>query len=168
MSLRKLSPETLRLHKGSSFVGVSTCFLCHDGKGRLYLAQRSQNARDEQGTWESGGGGLKWGVTALDNTLREIQEEYGVEPTNTVFLGYRDVLRQLDDGTPTHWVALDFAAQVDPNAVHINEPDMVDDAGWFTFDDLPSPLHSQMEFMLQKYRGDMENIWHQSPAKIRE
>ncbi len=147
----KLSPEILRLHKGTSFVGVTTCFQCYDGKGELFFAKRSQQARDEQGRWENGGGGLKWGVSAEENVLREIQEEYGAVPKKIEFWGYRDVFRQLEDGTPIHWLALDFGALVDREQVKINEPDMFDDSGWFTLDNLPAPLHSQLPLIFKKY-----------------
>jgi hypothetical protein len=35
----KLPPETLRKHKGISFVGITTCFICHDGNGNIFMAQ---------------------------------------------------------------------------------------------------------------------------------
>src|ERR1043166_3218080 len=121
----KLDSETLRLHKGKSFVGVVTGFICHDGKGRLYLTKRSQYARDEKGTWDYGGGGLKGGFTAEDNVKREVMEEFGCEAKSLHFLGYRDVFREID-GVPTHWLALDFAVRVDPAKATINEPDVID------------------------------------------
>lgn len=143
MAIEKLSSEILRRHKGISFVGVTTCFLCHDGAGRIFLAKRSSKARDEHGRWEMGGGGLKMGETAEANMRREVKEEYNATPLAVEFLGYRDALRTNPDGTPTHWVALDFAVHVDPAEVKIMEPDMFDDSGWFTLDTLPQPLHSQ-------------------------
>lgn len=149
--IKKLSPEDLRQHKGISFVGVSTCFFCYDGKGKFFMAKRSNLSRDEKGTWEIGGGGLKWGLTAEENVRREVVEEYGAKILKVQFLGYRDVLRQLKDSPPTHWVALDFAILVDPKSMKINEPDMFDDAGWFTLDNLPSPLHSQQHAFFKQY-----------------
>ena len=148
----KLTPEILRQHKGVSFAGITTCFFCTDGQGKLFLAKRSNKARDEHGNWDVGGGGLKFGIRAIDNAIREIQEEYSATPTNIEFIGYRDILRNLPDGTPTHWVALDFKAVVDPKDVKINEPDMFDDSGWFKLDDLPAPLHSQVAFGIDKYK----------------
>ena len=156
--MNKLDDKTLRGHKGISWVGVSTCFFCHDGNGKFFLAKRSNKSRDEQGTWEIGGGGLKWGLTAEENMLREVKEEYNAEPKNIKFLGYRDVFRKLADGTPTHWLAIDFAVLVDPKHVKINEPDMFDDCGWFTRDNMPSPLHSQQLPFMNKYRTELDNI----------
>ncbi len=141
--------------KGTDYVGVTTCFICHDGAGRIYMAQRSQNARDEKGTWEIGGGGLDFGVKALDNAIREIEEEYSSKPEEIKFLGYRDVFRNLSDGTPTHWLAIDFLARLEPTKTKINEPHKVDDAGWFKPTELPNPLHSQIETILSKYAREL-------------
>ena len=153
MSFEKLSPEVIRHHKGKSFPGVTTVFLCHDGEGRIFFQRRSQKARDEQGRWDIGGGGLKMGQSAEENVRREIMEEYGVEPLAVEFIGYRDAFRQDSDGTHTHWLAMDFLVLVDPAQVSVMEPEMVDDAGWFTLDALPSPLHSQLELVyFDKYR----------------
>jgi 8-oxo-dGTP diphosphatase len=93
------------------------------------LSKRSKLTRDEHGTWEPGGGGLKHGQTLEENVRRELKEEYGTEPVRLDFIGYRDVFRTRDDGTPTHWLAMDFAVNVDPLKIRINEPDMIDDSG---------------------------------------
>jgi len=156
--MRKLSTETLRKHKGISFVGITTCFFVHDGKGEFYMTKRGKNARDEQGTWEIGGGGLKWGSKIKENALREAKEEYDVDPINTEFLGYRDIFRKTPEGIPTHWVGLDFAILADRKKVKINEPDMIDDDGWFTLDNLPSPLHSQQVVFVEQYLDKLKRI----------
>lgn len=153
-----MDSDELRTHKGISFVGVTTTFLCHDGKGSFYLAKRSQNARDEQGKWDSGAGGLKWGQTAEENIRREIKEEYGADVIDLEFLGYDDIFRKLNDGTPTHWLGLRFAALVKPEQVSIREPESFDDDGWFTLDTLPSPLHSQLLPFFKKYQKQLARI----------
>lgn len=158
MALAKLTPETLRTHKGVSFVGISTVFLCHDGKGKIFLAKRSKNARDEHGRWDPGAGGLKHGFTLAENVTRELMEEYNSSPLDITFMGHREVFRELDDGTPTHWLAFDYVVLVDPGQTNINEPDMFDDSGWFARDNLPSPLHSQLEVFLAKYSDELDKI----------
>lgn len=155
--MKKLPPEILRQHKGISFVGVTTSFLCHDGKGNFFMAKRSAKCRDEIGRWDAGGGGLKWSQTAEANAIREIQEEYAVTPKNIEFLGYRDVFRE-QNGQNTHWISLDFAALVDRSMVKINEPEFFDDSDWFTLKSLPSPLHSQFPYFLKKYKKQLAKI----------
>ncbi len=144
MKVQKLSPEELRKHKGVSFTGVTTNFFCHDGQGNVFLAKRSKNSRDEHGRWDPGAGGLKHGQAIEENMRRELKEEYDVEPLETEFIGYFDAFRETPEGQPTHWLVMCFAVKVDPKKVKINEPDMFDDSGWFTLDNLPSPLHSQI------------------------
>lgn len=158
MTFKQLSPEELRKHKGTSFIGVCTVFFCHDGNGKFLMSKRSQNTRDEQGRWEIAGGGLKWGSTAEDNIRREVREEFGANARKIDFMGYRDVFRKLSDGTPTHWLMLDFAVLVDPKEVKLNEPDMADEIGWFTIDNQPKPVHSQHKKQMKKYQKDIERI----------
>lgn len=154
----KLSPEVLRAHKGISFVGVTTSFLCYNKSGEFVMAKRGKKARDEQGTWDQGGGGLKWGVTAVDNVRREVLEEYGAKAQKIDFLGYHDVLRELPDGTPTHWLLLSFAVLVDKEKVKNNEPDVLDEIGWFTLDTMPTPLHSQQKPFFERYKKELSKL----------
>ena len=165
MSFQKLSPEVLRQHKGISFTGITTVFFCYDAAGRLFLAKRSGNARDEHGRWEPGAGGLKHGQTVEDSLRRELLEELNVEPLTIDFIGYFDTFRDNANGLRSHWVALCFAVKVDPISVRINEPEMVDDSGWFALDNLPSPLHSQFEVFFTKYRPVLETIIQSSNAQ---
>lgn len=151
MDFQKLTPEELRKHKGVSFPGITTVFICYDDKSRLFMTRRSSNARDEHGRWEGGAGGLKFGSTIIDNLTREIMEECGAHPLKIDFINYFDALRTMN-GRLTHWVGLGFAVKVDAQEVHINEPEMIDDSGWFNIDNLPSPLHSQVgPFFEQNY-----------------
>jgi 8-oxo-dGTP diphosphatase len=153
MSFQKLTPEEIRKHKGVSFTGITTVFFCHDGAGNLFLTKRSNNTRDEHGRWDPGGGGLKHGQSVEQSLIREVKEEYDAIPLRTDFIGYFDAFRENPAGLPTHWLAMCFAVQVDPSLVKINEPDMVDDYGWFTLEELPKPLHSQFGVFLEKH-GD--------------
>ena len=160
MSIEKLSPEVLRAHQGLSYPGVVTGFFCLDAVSRrIFLAQRSVNCRDEHGRWDNGGGGLDFGLTAEKNVIHEIEEEYGATPLRIHFLGYRDKFRKTPEGADTHWLALDFAALVNPSEVHINEPHKFDDSGWFDMDNLPSPLHSQVQSSVDKYRDALLRIF---------
>ncbi|HMH69980.1 MAG TPA: NUDIX domain-containing protein [Candidatus Saccharimonadales bacterium] len=151
-------PETFQEHKGISYVGITTCFICHDGAGHIFMAKRSNEARDEQGTWDIGGGGLDLGLSAKDNVIKEVQEEYAAAAQSVDFLGYRDVFRTLPTGQETHWLALDFLVKVDPDEVRINEPHKFDDSGWFTLDTMPKPLHSQLPYVLDKHADELRKV----------
>lgn len=130
------------MKKGEDYTGITIIYTCHDGDGNYLLNKRGINCRDEQGSWDFGGGGLEFGDT-VENTLRkEIMEEYCTDVISYEFLGYRDVHRE-NNGKKTHWLALDFKVLVDPKKVKNGEPHKFDEIGWFKLDQLPTPLHSQ-------------------------
>ena len=132
------------MKKGEDYTGITIIYTCHDGEGNYLLNKRGVNCRDEQGSWDFGGGGLEFGDT-VENTLRkEIIEEYCTDVISYEFLGYRDVHRE-NNGKKTHWLALDFKVLVDPKKVKNGEPHKFDEIGWFRIDALPTPLHSQMK-----------------------
>ncbi|WIM99216.1 NUDIX domain-containing protein [Actinoplanes oblitus] len=124
---------------------VSCVFVCHDGAGRILLAKRSGQARDEPGTWDCGAGALEFGETFEAAVTREVVEEYVARPLEITQLGVRNVLRE---DPPSHWVAVVFAVRVDPAAVRIGEPHKFDELTWCAPDDLPSPRHSQLSATL--------------------
>lgn len=157
MTLNKLPADILRQHKGKSFVGVATPIFCHDGKGKFFMAKRSRNCRDEHGRWDIGSGGLKHGQTAEENAIREAKEEYDANVKKIEFLGYRDVFRT-QDGHQTHWLSLDFALLIHPASMRNNEPNNFDEVGWFTMDNLPSPLHSQQKIFFEKYKDELQKL----------
>ena len=136
-------------------IRVGVCFFCHDGNGKYLISKRSQNARDEQGTWDPGGGGLKFNEKVEDAVVREIKEEYCAVPKEFEFLGYRDVFRK-QNGQPTHWLAFDFRVLVDPAEVKVGEPHKCDGLKWLTIDEIKNfdePLHSQFPAFFEKYDG---------------
>ena len=122
------------------------------------MMKRGPQARDENGRWDIVGGGLKFGLKIEENLQRELQEEICTKPIQLDFMGIRDVHRTLEDGTPTHWVALDYLALVDPREVKIGEPGVIDQIGWFTLDTVPSPVHSQFDILIKNNRERIEAV----------
>lgn len=140
-----------KIRKGVDYIGTGVVFFCHDGNGKFVMAKRCQQTRDEQSRWDIGGGSIEFGQT-IDQTLRdEIRQEYCTTVQSFEYLGYRDVHRTLADGTPTHWICLDFKVLVDPAPVSIGEPHKFDAIGWFTLDDYPTQCHSQFPDFLARY-----------------
>jgi 8-oxo-dGTP diphosphatase len=144
------------MQKGIDFIGVSIIYFCHDNNGNFVMAKRSAQARDEQGRWDIGGGGLEF-LDTVENTLKkEIMEEYCTDVLDYEFLGFRDVHREFE-GKKTHWIALDFKVLVDPEKVQNGEPHKFTEIKWFTLRNLPaeSELHSQLPLFLKKYKGKL-------------
>lgn len=140
------------LRKGVDFVGITLSFFCHDGKGNFVMTKRGANCRDEQGKWDFGGGGLELHDSVEERLRQEIKEEFCADVITSEFMGYRDIHRENEFGT-THWVSLNFKVLVDPTQVKNGEPHKFDEVRWYTLDALPSPLHSQVPFELEKF-GD--------------
>ncbi len=140
--------------RGVDFIGVTVCFVVHDGEGRLLLQKRSQNTRDEQGRWDIGGGAVEFGETIDEAVRREVREELSTKPTKVEFYSVGEAHRD-NKGTQTHWIWLLHFVQVDPKKVKIGEPDRIDEIGWFNSNNLPTPLHSQFDSALEaaKKRG---------------
>lgn len=126
---------------GIDYIGVTCCFVCHDGQGKILLGKRGVNCRDEHGRWDCGGGQVEHGEEFEEAVRREVMEEYGAEPIEMQFIQTRSVLRE-HDGVPTHWVVFLYAVLVDPAQIRNGEPHKIDEIGWFDPDELPDPLHS--------------------------
>lgn len=139
------------MQKGVDYIGNAVVYFCHDGKGNFLLNKRSNNCRDEKGTWDPGGGGIEINDTVISTLKKEIKEEYCTDVLEFEFLGYRDVHRE-NDGKKTHWIALDFKVLIDPDKVGNGEPHKFEAVEWFTLDNLPSPLHSQFPNFIKLYR----------------
>lgn len=135
------------MQRGIDYIGVTVSFICHDGQGRVLLQKRSQNARDERGRWDNGGGALEFGETFEDAVRREVKEELGVEARDLIPLGVYNSLRN-QDGVATHWISVPYAVRVNPEEVKIGEPHKVDEIGWFDPRALPTPQHTCLETMV--------------------
>ena len=139
---------------GVDFVGVAVVGFCHDGNGKVIMAKRSENCRDEQGRWDIGGGALEFGQRVEDCLKKEIAEEYCTEIIDYSFLGYRDVHRE-HAGKKTHWIVLDFKVQVNKEKAKNGEPHKFDDFGWFDIDNMPEPVISTMPYFLKLYKDKL-------------
>lgn len=141
------------MKKGIDHIGNTVVFFCHDGRGRFVMGKRSQNARDEKGRWDIGGGGIELHDTVENTLKKEIMEEYCTEVLGFELLGYRDVHR-VHNSEATHWIALDFKVLVNPDQVKIGEPHKLDALEWFTLDDMPvmEESHSQWPEFLKLYK----------------
>lgn len=139
---------------GYDYPGITVCFFCHDGKRNFVMAKRSKNTRDEHGRWDIGAGGLEHGETVKTTLKREIKEEYDTEVLDYKFLGVREIHR-IHRGEKTHWIALDYKVLVDKNKVKNGEPHKFNEVYWFTLENLPSNLHSQLTNYFKIYKNKL-------------
>jgi ADP-ribose pyrophosphatase YjhB (NUDIX family) len=136
---------------GKDYIGVSVAFFCHDGKGNFLFHQRSQKCRDEQGTWDCGGGKIEFGETLEEGLMRELREEYGCSGTIEEALPVNSYIRT-DGEDKRHWVIIPYIMKVNPEEARLNEPESMDAIGWYRLDALPEPLHSGMKMDMEMYR----------------
>jgi 8-oxo-dGTP pyrophosphatase MutT (NUDIX family) len=141
---------------GQDYIGIAIVYFCHDGQGHFVMAKRSPAACDEQDRWDIGGGGLDYGLTIIETLKKEIREEYCAKVLAYEFLGHREVHRE-KDGIKTHWLALDFKVLVDKDEVKNGEPHKFDEIKWFTLDNLPTNLHSQLPTFFNLYHDRLIN-----------
>ena len=128
--------------RGVDYIGVNCVFFCHDGKGNVLMHKRSQNCRDEKGTWDAGGGAMEFGETFEECVRREMMEEYCIEPITIEYVTTVNVLRE-NEGKKTHWIKNIHWILVDPTQAKIGEPRKMDEIGWFSLESPPAPPHSQ-------------------------
>lgn len=145
------------VYPGIDYIGITTPFYCHDGKGHLLLSQRSTGARDEHGAWDPGSGQLEFGSTIEDNILREVREEYGCDGTIQKVLPAHSILRTLN-GKPTHWLAIPAFVLVKRTQVKLMEPAKFSQLGWFSLDDLPEPLHQGFALSFRRFNKEFKKL----------
>ena len=136
---------------GIDYVGVSTPFYCNDGEGNFLFHKRSKNCRDEQGNWDTGAGKLEFGLSLEENVLKEVFEEYGCKGEIQERMPAHDIFRE-QYGIKTHWVAVPFFIKVNPKEAKNNEPEKIDEMGWFRLDNLPQPLHTAFQFTFSHFQ----------------
>ncbi len=131
------------MQKGIDYTGITVSFALHDGAGNYVMHRRSQNCRDEQGVWDFGGGSLKFDESLEECLQREVMEEYGASVSEVEFMGHKEMFRE-HAGAKTHWIRFAYRARVDRDQVKNNEPEKLEEVGWYTLDSLPEPLHSEL------------------------
>jgi 8-oxo-dGTP diphosphatase len=100
--------------------------------GELLLVRRAHGPAT--GDWSLPGGRVHFGETLRDATVRETQEETGIEVVVERFLGW--VERVGSDPDPYHFVILDFAcAPLDPQEPAVAGDDATE-ARWVALDTL--------------------------------
>lgn len=143
------------MRKGIDYTAVGVCTMCHDGKGKYLVGQRSPEAKDEHYTWHPiGTGAIEMNETIEDAVRREVMEECGAEAHDLEFIGFRETFREYE-GKPMHWIHFDYKARIDPSKVSIKEPDKCIDMKWVTIDTIPEPRHSTFPAFIEKYKDTL-------------
>ncbi len=122
------------MQRGIDYIGVGVGAIIVDDQGRLFLARRGPQAKNERGLWEFPGGSVEFGERLVDALKREMHEEYGVEIAVGELL---DVVDHILPAEGQHWVSPTFICCIISGVPTIHEPGKCTEIGWFALDAVP-------------------------------
>ena len=137
------------MKRGIDYIGVGVGAVIIDERGRLFLARRGPEAKNERGLWEFPGGSVELGETLACALQREMREEYGIE------IAVGDLLDVVDHILPDegqHWVSPTYVCTIVSGQPTIREADKCTEIGWFAPDKVPNELTQVTQANLAHYR----------------
>ena len=144
------------MKRGVDYVGVGVGAVIVDGEGRLFLAQRGPEAKNERGLWEFPGGSVELGETLAEALRREMREEYGIEIAVGELL---DVVDHILPGEGQHWVSPTFICTITCGEPVIRETTKCTAIGWFAPEDVPDDLTQITRVNLAHYTERYLDVW---------
>lgn len=137
------------MQRGIDYIGVGVGALMVDDEGRIFLAQRGPQAKNERGLWECPGGSVEFGETLTAALRREMAEEFGIE------IAVGELIDLVDHILPEegqHWVSPTYLCQIVGGEPQILEPEKCAAIGWFALDEMPNALSQITRENLVSYR----------------
>lgn len=125
------------MKRGTDTIGVGVGAILVDEQGRLFLARRGLQAKNERGLWEFPGGSVEFGERLADALRREIREEYGIEIAVGELLDVVDHIL-IEEGQ--HWVSPTYLCTILSGEPRILEPEKCSAIGWFFPNGVPEDL----------------------------
>ncbi|NCS97899.1 MAG: NUDIX hydrolase [Candidatus Pacebacteria bacterium] len=117
---------------GIDCIGVGVGALISNEENKVFLALRSQKAKNERGKWEIPGGAVEFGETLEEALHREVMEEFGV--TVSVIKRFNIVDNILPE-EHQHWVAQTFLCRIVSGTPRNCELEKCDQIGWFSLEE---------------------------------
>jgi len=122
------------MKKGIDYIGVGVGAVILNSDGKVFLAKRGKEARNERHKWEFPGGSVEFGERLEDALVREMREEYGFEIEVEQLL---DVVNHIIPDEQQHWVSPTFLCRFKGGTPEIREPHKCEEIGWFAVDRIP-------------------------------
>ena len=141
------------MKRGIDYIGVGVGAIIVDSTGRLFLARRGPQAKNERGLWEFPGGSVEFGERLADALKREMREEYGIE------VEVRELLDVVDHILPDegqHWVSPTFICTIVSGEPTVREAAKCTEIGWFAPDQMPDDLTQITRSNLAHYRARLK------------
>lgn len=139
---------------GIDYVGVGVGAIVVRDDGKVFMAQRGEQATNERGTWEFPGGKVHFGDTLHDTLKREFMEEYGMTIDILDLLSVDDHILEEER---QHWVSPTYIAKSIGAEPQILESHKCNAIGWFDIDALPEPLSLISQANIRDYRKKTHN-----------
>ncbi len=137
------------MRRGIDYIGVGVGAIIVDPQGRVFLARRGPQAKNERGLWEFPGGSVEFGERLADALRREIREEYDVEIEVGELL---DVADHILPEEGQHWVSPTYICRIVSGEPRIVEPEKCTEIGWFFPDQASTDLTVITRLNLEHYR----------------
>jgi mutator protein MutT len=144
------------MQKGVDYIGVGVGAVILNGEGKVFLARRGREARNERHKWEFPGGSVEFGERLEEALVREVKEEYDFEIAVDRLL---DVVNHIIPHEGQHWVSPTFLCRYESGFPSIMEPHKCEEIGWFDFKDIPAAdLTLASAKSLESYRRVMGGV----------
>jgi len=137
-----------QMKRGIDYIGVGVGAVIVDDQGKLFLARRGPQAKNERGLWEFPGGSVEFGETLADAIQREMREEFGIEIEVGELLDVADHILP-DEGQ--HWVSPSFICTIASGEPTIREMTKCTEIGWFAPEEMPDDLTQVTRINLAHY-----------------
>ena len=120
------------MQKGIDYIGVGVGACIINNEGKILLALRGKNVRNESGKWEIPGGAVEFNEKLEDAIIREVHEELGIEIELVSLL---HVCNHILKNEKQHWVSPTYLCKIISGEPEIMEPKKCDSIGWFTLEE---------------------------------
>jgi 8-oxo-dGTP pyrophosphatase MutT (NUDIX family) len=130
-----------RLLEGNHKKAVGVCIMAEDTKKVLLLLR---GWAPHKGHWSILSGGMEDGEDKLETLKREIMEEIGIDADTKLSLKFKNTEKSAD-GTEFHYYESFTPTEFIPKLDAENK-----DYGWYSLDDLPSPLYPKTKDKIEK------------------
>jgi mutator protein MutT len=119
--------------KGIDYIGVAAGGMIFNSEGKVLLAKRGPDARNEAGLWEFSGGAIEFGETLEAGFAREAGEEFDITIEVIELL---DVVSHILPAENQHWVSPTFLAKHIAGEPKVLEPGKIDEVKWITLQEI--------------------------------
>lgn len=115
-------------------------------EGKILLGKRKGSFGAEE--YASPGGHLEYMESFENGIRREVQEECGIEIKNIKFIHVANEATY----APRHYVNVQFLADWESGEPITFEKEKIGDWGWYSFNDLPSPIFELTRKGIESYK----------------